>query len=398
MTTTVKMVDLRSPVVPLDAMDSNAIHPVAARALAYFDELFPLEPPIRVEGAAISEKPAPVVDPAEAEHWLNYLQCRLPKPKAGKGPLVLDLFAGAGGLALGFETAGFETVGFEYDEDAAATYNKNLAGECKVARITVGFDYGVQPDVIIGGPPCQPFSVIGHQRGPNDSRDGFPALLDAVNRYRPKIVLVENVRGLMYRNRSYLDGVVTELRRLGYDVEIKLLKAVDFGVPQNRERVVIVAHTTSFQWPSATVAKPVSAGVALGEMALSAPSNAKYLTASQDRYIAVYEAKSKCVRPRDLHLDKPARTLTCRNLGASTSDMQRIRLPDGRRRMLLNREGARLQSFPDWFDFVGGEYSVAKQIGNAVPPLMSRALGDAVMASISGESVETIVGQMELTV
>jgi DNA (cytosine-5)-methyltransferase 1 len=378
-------------------MDSNSIHPVAARALSYFDELFPLEPQPAIE-AAVTESQPPVLDLAETDRWLSYLEARLPKPEVGKKPLVLDLFAGAGGLALGFEAAGFETIGFEHDADASATYNQNLSGECKVANITVGFDYGVQPEVIIGGPPCQPFSVIGYQRGPDDLRDGFPALLDAVDRYRPKIVLVENVRGLMYRNRSYLDGVVAELRRFGYAVEMKLLKATDFGVPQNRERVVIVAHSGKFQWPFATVEKPVTAGTALGKLAFDAPSDAKYLTTSQDRYIAVYEAKSKCVTPRDLHMDRPARTLTCRNLGASTSDMQRIRLPDGRRRMLSNREGARLQSFPDWFEFVGGEYSVAKQIGNAVPPLMSRALGDAVMASIMGQPAKIAAGQLELTV
>lgn len=377
-------------------MDSNGIHPVAARALAHFDELFPLAPLPEMD-VAVVEKQNPILDLVQTDRWLNYLEARLPKPEAGKRPLVLDLFAGAGGLALGFEAAGFETIGFEHDEDASATYNKNLSGECKIANITVGFDYGVEPEVIIGGPPCQPFSVIGYQRGPDDSRDGFPALLDAVDRYRPKIVLVENVRGLMYRNRSYLDGVVAELRKFGYVVEMKLLKAVDFGVPQNRERVVIVAHSGHFQWPFATVEKPVTAGAALGAMAFDAPSDAKYLTASQDRYIAVYEAKSKCVTPRDLHMDKPARTLTCRNLGASTSDMHRIRLPDGRRRMLSNREGARLQSFPDWFEFVGGEYSIAKQIGNAVPPLMSRALGDAVMASITGQPAQECAGQLELT-
>jgi DNA (cytosine-5)-methyltransferase 1 len=103
-----------------------------------------------------------------------------------------------------------------------------------------------------------------------------------------------------------------------------------------------------------------------------------------DRYIAAYEKKSQCVRPRDLHLDRPARTLTCRNLAGATSDMQRLRLADGRRRRLGVREAARLQSFPDWFEFAGSERSAFYQIGNAVPPLLAYRLGKAVRAYLEG--------------
>jgi DNA (cytosine-5)-methyltransferase 1 len=299
-------------------------------------------------------------------------------------------------LALGFEAAGFQTVGFEMDADACSTYENNLSGRCNRATIGVGFDYAIEPDVIIGGPPCQPFSVIGYQHGPRDRRDGFPAFLDAVARYRPRLALIENVRGLLYRNRAYLDSAISELARFGYRVDCRLLRAIDYGVPQNRERVVIVAYKDHFSWPARTAAKPISAGIALGALALNAPEDAKYLTPSQDRYIEVYEKKSKCARPRDLHLDRPARTLTCRNLGASTSDMHRIRLPDGRRRMLTVREGARLQSFPDWFEFVGKDYSVAKQIGNAVPPLMAYEIAIQVMKSIGGDHALAERGQREL--
>lgn len=373
-------------------MDTPAVHPVAARALAYFDELFPYEPSF-----AKAAKPGHEVtlSPSETAEWLERLQRTLTITAGTGRPIALDLFAGAGGLALGFEAAGFETVGFEMDADACATYSRNLAGRCYEAKIEVGFDYGVVPDIIIGGPPCQPFSVIGYQRGPRDPRDGFPAFLDAVERYRPSLAIIENVRGLLYRNRGYLDAVVAELRQFGYFADCKLLRATDFGVPQNRERVVIVAFKRHFEWPDKSVTKPVTAGVALGELALSAPTDGKYLTPSQDRYIEAYERKSKCVRPRDLHLDRPARTLTCRNLGASTSDMQRIRLPDGRRRMLTAREGARLQSFPDWFEFVGKDYSVAKQIGNAVPPLMAHALAVQALKAI-GEDHHEMSGELKL--
>lgn len=296
-------------------------------------------------------------------------------------PLVVDLFAGCGGLALGFEAQGFETVGYEMNVDACATYSANLIGRCEQVLLTPDAELPPAP-VVIGGPPCQPFSVGGHQRGLRDSRDGFPVFISAVERLRPQVWLFENVRGLFYRNRGYLDEVLTELRDLGYEVSVALLNAKHHGVPQNRERVIAVGHRGGFTWPESVAGPAMTAGYALGELAEQAPTDAKFLTASMDAYVARYEAASQCVRPRDLHLDKPARTLTCRNLAGATGDMQRIRLGDGRRRRLTVREAARLQSFPDWMRFSGNETAQFNQIGNAVPPLLARSLAGAVRACL----------------
>ncbi len=313
---------------------------------------------------------------AFGEHpaWLDWLGESLRKPSpAPDAPRVLDLFAGCGGLGLGFEAAGFNTHGYEMKPAAARTYAANLHGGCDQVRLDVG-EPNAQADVVIGGPPCQPFSQIGYQRGHRDVRDGFPVFLDAVARIRPKVAVIENVRGLLFRNKDYLIAACRELERFGYQVDARLLNACDYGTPQNRERVVIVASMVGWQWPEPVVEQPVPAGVALGPLADAAPNDAKFLTESMDRYIADYEKRSHCVNPRDLHLDRPARTLTCRNFGAATADMQRIKLPDGRRRILTMREGARLQAFPDWFVFEGNAYEQAEQIGNAVSPLMSLAL------------------------
>ena len=298
------------------------------------------------------------------------------RPKTAAGPLVVDLFAGCGGLALGFEAQGFETRGYEMDSTCCATYRRNLSGECVTVRLTPESELPTAR-VLIGGPPCQPFSVIGNQNGLSDSRNGFPVFIEAVRRLNPDVFLFENVRGLLYRSKPYLDEILQKLKGLGYVIEYQLINAVDYYVPQRRERLIVVGHRGVFSFPRAC-AKRVTAGEALGGMAMSTPPESRFLTKSMDEYVARYEAASACITPRDLHLDESARTLTCRNLAGATSDMQRIKLPDGRRRRILPREAARLQSFPDWFQFEGTETDVFNQIGNAVPPMLAFHLAGAV--------------------
>ena len=318
--------------------------------------------------------------------WHAWLQEELPMPDVpSKAPVVLDLFAGCGGLALGFEVQGFRSIGYEMKKAAVDTYTRNLSGDCNEVFLEIGMP-DEAADVIIGGPPCQPFSQIGYQRGKRDRRDGLPTFLDAVNRIRPKIAIIENVRGALYRNKDYLRSVVRELERFGYTVVAKILNAVHYGVPQKRERVVIVASTVGWSWPEPLVTAPVTVGTALGDMAYQEGPDSKYLTPSMDLYIADYERRSHCVTPRDLHLDKPSRTVTCRNLGASTSDMLRLRMPSGMRRRLSVREGARLQGFPDWFVFAGNEYEQYEQIGNAVAPLLGLALARSTRVALERES------------
>ena len=322
---------------------------------------------------------------------MNYVETlhSLLQPATQGSPLVLDLFAGCGGLALGFEAQGFETLGFEMDADCVATYRRNLSGDCVHAKLTPDFTFP-RAQVVIGGPPCQPFSVGGHQQGIRDARDGFPAFIAAVEQAQPDIWLFENVRGLMYRNKPYLDVIISELEAMNYVVEYRLLHAVQHGVPQNRERMFVVGHRGRFAYP---VPQPerTSAGQAIGDLLGLHSEDAKFLTPSMDRYVANYEKASKCVTPRDLHLDRPARTVTCRNLAGATGDMQRVALPDGRRRRLTVREGARLQSFPDWFGFEGKEASQYKQIGNAVPPLLAHAMAGAVRAYLdSSERLDAL--------
>lgn len=314
--------------------------------------------------------------------YLDFIEQELRlSPNQKNKPLVIDLFAGCGGMALGFEAAGFQTIGYEILEDACATYQLNLQSPCHQINLTPSSDLIAGAEVIIGGPPCQPFSVSGNQLGLKDSRDGFPTFISAVKRYRPKLALFENVRGILFRNKAYFEEIVYALGSLGYLVEWQLLNSVHYGVPQKRRSLFCVIHQGGWEWPKKTHINSVyTAGYALGDLAFSVPNNSKFLTPSMDEYIKKYELASKCIRPRDLHLDAPSRTVTCRNLSGATGDMLRIRLPDGRRRRLTVREGARVQSFPDWFQFQGSENSQFNQIGNAVPPILAKALALSVKA------------------
>ena len=298
------------------------------------------------------------------------------KPSRTLGLSVIDLFAGCGGLALGFEAQGFQTHGFEKDADAVQTYRTNLVQPCENIELTRETTYP-KADLVIGGPPCQPFSVGGHQKGLADSRDGFPIFIKAIENIRPTVWMFENVRGLLYQNKWYLEEVLLRLEALGYIVDAKILNAVHYGVPQNRERLIVIGHKGGYEFPK-PLNYTVTVGEALGEMVQTTPPESRFLTESMDIYVAKYEKASYCKVPRDLHLDKPSRTLTCRNIAAPTGDMMRVRLPDGRRRRILIREAARLQSFPDWFTFTGSETSQYYQIGNAVPPLLAYAIADSI--------------------
>jgi len=295
-----------------------------------------------------------------------------PKIDTELNKTVIDLFAGCGGLSLGFEAVGFQTIGYEKLEDASETYRNNLIGECLTEELTVNTRYP-KADIVVGGPPCQPFSVGGKQLGLKDSRDGFPIFLSAIEKIKPEIFLFENVRGLLYKNKWYLIEIINQLEDWGYEISYKLLNAKDYGVPQNRERVIVMGAKNSIYFPQKQT-KRITAGEALGELAFQIPENSKFLTPSMDKYVAKYEKASHCINPRDLYLNKPARTLTCRNLAGATGDMHRIKLSDGRRRRLTIREAARLQSFPDSFKFCGNETGIYNQIGNAVAPYLALSL------------------------
>ena len=318
------------------------------------------------------------------EYWKEINKKLKPWVDTDLNKTVVDLFAGCGGLSLGFEANGFKTIGYEMDESATNTYNKNLIGECINKKLTVDTKYP-KAEIVIGGPPCQPFSVGGKQLGLKDSRDGFPIFLAAIRQLDPEVLLFENVRGMLYKNEWYLKEVIEELESLGYYISYALLNAVNYEVPQNRERVIVIGSRQKINLPR-KVNRKVTAGQALGELAFQYDKDSKFFTESMDRYVENYEKASKCINPRDLYLDRPARTLTCRNLAGATGDMHRVRLKDNRRRRITVREAARLQSFPDWFEFSGTETNQYNQIGNAVAPNFAYHLALNIKNHLMGEA------------
>ena len=287
---------------------------------------------------------------------------------------------------MGFWAHGFDVTGMDWSADAVETYTRNL-GQATCAELS---DETALPhaEVVIAGPPCQPWSRAGKGLREQDERDGLAVVARAIREIRPAIALIENVPDLARsRSRHHLDTLKEEIGALGYAVGEHVLNAADFGVPQNRRRVFITAALGDQplelpeRWPANITVRQAIRGTFW-----RVSGGARLLSDGMSDYIARYERASGCRKPRDLHLDQPARTLTVRNLAGATGDMIRLRLSDGRRRMLTAKEAARLQSFPDWFRFHGSARSRFEQVGNAVPPLLSLAIAGKVRERIAPAS------------
>ncbi|WP_419915908.1 DNA cytosine methyltransferase [Candidatus Poriferisodalis sp.] len=303
---------------------------------------------------------------------------------------MLDLYCGAGGLSLGFWASGFDVVGIDENLDSVRTFELNL-GEAR--RETLDEESTLPAaDVVIAGPPCQPWSRAGKRLGATDKRDGLRVVSRAVDCLRPSAAVIENVPDLARKGRrGHLDDFKSELTEIGYNVQEHVLNAADFGVPQNRRRVFVVATTGDLRADLlAETKETVTVLDAIPESCKQHAPGARLLSDGMSAYIERYEKASKCRTPRDLHLDRPARTLTVRNLSGATGDMIRLKLPDGDRRMLTAREAARIQSFPDWFRFVGSDRSQLAQIGNAVPPLLALAVAQSIRACVVGSELQAV--------
>jgi len=303
---------------------------------------------------------------------------------------ALSLFAGAGGLDLGFR-GGFTFLGKSYprtsfwvikaydiDPKAVETYNFNLEPVCEVKDVTtLDLDELPKADVILGGFPCQDFSVAGKRRGISVRRGNlYKALVSAVEAVRPKVFLAENVKGLLTANGGLAVQVITnDLANAGpgYRVYMGLLNAADFGVPQRRERVFIVGVRKDlegeFRFPRPTHAPPsIADGATLLPWVTAKDALADLEDEERLRSMPNWEwSKAKKNRGqgnRPIRPDEPSPTIRAEHQGNIEFH---YRLP----RRLSVREAARLQGFPDNFIFQASMSEAYRLVGNAVPPVLA---------------------------
>ncbi|MGH9105516.1 MAG: DNA cytosine methyltransferase [Acidimicrobiales bacterium] len=324
---------------------------------------------------------------------------------------ALDLFCGAGGLSLGLGAAGVAVIaGVDCDEDSietwAGAHPGGLALLGDVGRVDWRRFKGVS--LVVGGPPCQPWSVGGLRKGDRDERDGWPAFVAALRSLRPEAFLAENVAGLAEGlMRPRWGRLVHELGELGYGVAAQVVNAADYGVPQKRRRCIAVGlrGRRPFVFPPPThgpgLPRPwAPSGSVVGPRAVGEPNPATVTYAAHpDIRKCPYAGHVFNGGGRPLDLAAPAPTLlasmggnktpwvdTCGVVPAYHAHLLSGGPPrsgpvEGARRITAE-EAARLQSFPAGMTFVGRRSSRYRQVGNAVPPRLAEAVGGALLAQL----------------
>ena len=345
-----------------------------------------------------------------------------PLPDELKCPYThVSLFSGCGGIDLGFRQVGFKTVfANDINEDACATYEHNLG------EITLGDIRNIElpeidsPDVLTAGFPCQPFSNAGLRKGVDDERgDLYLFSLKAVEKLKPKVVLFENVRGLLsskHNGQLLIEIIAENLYSLGYNVAFRLLDASQYNVGERRLRVLIVGTKRSdkklgvYSFPEPNIRKELCLRNIVFNIPCTVANQGEVLPFSPQSEMLVsqipeggswkdipYNKLPERLKKiadnikryhspkfyRRFHRDDIAGTITA----AFTPEKAGIIHPV-EHRFFSVREVARIQSFPDWFTFLGGSVkSKYQQIGNAVPPRLAYELALAIKAVLNGKNL-----------
>ncbi len=302
----------------------------------------------------------------------------------------IEICAGGGGQALGLEAAGFRHIALvESDRHACSTLRTNRP-DWSVAEVDVkvfdGLPYaGV--DLLAGGVPCPPFSVAGKQLGHEDERDLFPEVIRLAGEMRPAALMVENVKGLLTaRFAPYRKGIRSQLEDLGYAVDWQVVRALDFGVPQLRERSVLVAldpaRCGTFTWPVGNV-EPPSIGTLLADLMAA---NGWEGAAEWGRRLVgpgpTLSGGSKKHGGADLGATRSKKIWASMGVDAwGVADAAPMPGFVGMPK-LTARMAARLQCFPDDWQFAGGKTAICRQIGNAFPPPVAAAVGSQIATAI----------------
>lgn len=348
-------------------------------------------------------------------------------------PSVIDLFAGVGGLSLGFEKQGFNVlIANEYDESIADAYSKNHKGTKMIVGDITSLDlketfgsYAGKVDVVIGGPPCQGFSQKGQRKTIHDERNFlFKYYVAVVELVKPRYFVMENVPNLLTAENGYFFREIEELfNKMGYSLEHGVLNAADYGVPQNRRRAIIIGKLNG-DAPKLPAPKDEKVTIwdAISDLAYlesgegtdvqeykNAPESeyqkrlrgdatvlynhvaTKHSPIALERLAMIPPNAGKEVLPKE-HITKSIYSGTWTRMRTdeiSVTITTRFDTPSSGKfthpyldRAITVREAARIQSFPDDFQFTGNKGSQMKQVGNAVPPLLAAAIASVIMNDI----------------
>lgn len=330
----------------------------------------------------------------------------------------IDLFCGCGGLSLGFEKAGFKVLlGIDAWQDAITTFNHNhnkSKGLCKDLSTLNPQDIaslleGKEVDIIIGGPPCQGFSVAGKRIVDDERNKLYKSFVRFVEFFKPKAFMMENVPNILSIGAGTIrDSIVKDFSDLGYHVVYKILTASDYGVPQNRRRAFFVGFKNGkvFHFPIPTVADKITSKEAISDLPdFTVADGENYPSTSQSKYQELMRKKSSGLYNHriTIHTERTKKIIALVPDGGNYKDLP-LELQDTRKvniawtrldsskpsftidcghnhhfhyefnRVPTVRESARIQSFPDDFIFLGKLGSQLRQVGNAVPPLMAEEI------------------------
>lgn len=363
-------------------------------------------------------------------------------------PVVLDLFCGCGGFSKGFENAGFKIVlGIDLWKDATITYQHNfpkaivlnqdittVTGKILLNQLENIPDRDI--DVIIGGPPCQGFSLSGKRMLEDPRNKLYKSFVEIVGEIEPKVFVMENVPGLIRLfDGKVKEEVIKDFSSLGYDVELKVLTADDFGVPQHRKRVFFVGinqrkvhNTKNFIFPNPThgnseqLLPQITCEQAISDLDfvpddIALPERIDYQRLPQCEYQKLMRKDSRylCNHSITLHKERTKEIIAMVPDGGNYKSLphelwqtRKVNIAWTRmnsqkpcftidtghnhhfhykeNRVPSVRESARIQSFPDAFEFIGIKTSQLKQVGNAVPPILAQAVASEILLLLEQEN------------
>lgn len=345
---------------------------------------------------------------------------------------TIDLFCGCGGLSYGFEKAGYNILlGIDNDAKALETFELNHKGSKSICGDITGITYekDIKPlignktiDVIIGGPPCQGMSLSGPRKFDDPRNKLYLTYIRLVEEIKPKAFVIENVPGLVGLFGGQIkDSIIQKFTDLGYEIQYKILCAADYGVPQNRKRVVFVGIKKGhYEYPKVN-SQIVSCSMALSDLPILeselGSEDMPYLTDARNDYQKLMRKNSSAVRNHVAanhsekvkkiislvpdggnYKDLPEEYRNSRNFHVAwtrfASDKPAPTIDTGHRhhfhykynRVPTVRECARLQSFPDDFVFLGNKTQQFRQVGNAVPPLMAQCIAEQLTKALGDEN------------